>query len=318
MVGVDIGGTNSVVGIVDEAGSMLLQSRFPTQAQESADKFVPRLALVVAGLRHQLSPGARVTGMVIASPAANARNGFVDNPANFNWGRVDLIGLMRQTFDIPVSIMNDSDAAVLGESHFGIARGMNNVLLLTLGTGLGAGIMIDGKLVQGANGAAGEFGHMTMSSGGRSCACGRSGCVETYVSAPGVRRTVFELLAERVEPSALRSVAFNDLTTDRIYQLALEGDPIAQGAFEVTGRHLGELVADIVAAFDPEAVVLSGGLVNAGDLLVAPARRAFEEHVLGRYKERVKILVSTLNDGQAAILGASWFAREILLDAELP
>lgn len=192
-VGVDIGGTNSVVGVVDDAGRLRARTNFSTHARESVDLFVPRLAHVISGLCEELSPHTRIRGIGIASPAASTREGIVDNPANFQWGRVDLAGMVGRYFDVPILILNDGDAAVLGETRYGAARGMSNVLLMTLGTGLGAGILLDGRLVQGAHGAAGELGHMIVTPGGRECACGRRGCAETYISASGVRRTAFEL-----------------------------------------------------------------------------------------------------------------------------
>lgn len=316
MVGVDIGGTNSVVGIVDGGGTILLQKRFPTKAQESAGEYVLRLLRTISELRDELPHGASVQGIGIAIPAANSREGIVESPANFSWGRVDLVGMMKQSIDLPVSIINDGDAAVLGEVRYGAARGMTNLLMITLGTGLGAGIVVHGQLVQGHNGGAGEFGHMAIVPEGRQCACGCRGCVETYVSAPGLRRTVFELLAQRIDESELRRIAFTDLNAETIARLAREGDAIAKAAFETTGTYLGQMLANLVAAFDPEAIVLCGGLVNAGDLLVGPARRSFDDHVLERYKGKVRILVSNLNNGQAAILGASWLVRDLLQGAE--
>lgn len=314
VIGVDIGGTNSVVGFVNEAGTLLLHGRFPTMAHRSAGEFVPRLSEVIGELKQELPAGSRVRAIVIASPAANARNGTVDNPANFKWGRVDLVGMMKKTFDVPISIMNDSDAALLGETRYGVAQGLTNVLLITLGTGLGAGIMMDGRLVQGAHGAAGEFGHMTIIPGGRQCACGRRGCVESYVSASGICRTTFELLEQSREESSLRDLSFETLTAEKVHQCAVKGDPIAKAALEETGKSLGMMLANIVAAFDPEAIVLCGGLVNAGELLIAPARKAFESNVLERYRSTVSILVSRLNNGQAAILGASCQVLDTLYD----
>jgi len=214
-----------------------------------------------------------------------------------------------------VAVTNDANAALLGEMCYGVARGMSNVTMITLGTGLGGGIAIDGSLVQGAHGAAGEFGHITMAVEGRYCGCGRRGCAETYVSAPALLRTVFELLAVRLEESALRHISFSSLTAEDVSKFALEGDALATEAFNVTGWYLGRLIANVAAAFDPEAVILFGGLMNAGDLLVAPARRSFEEHALAIARDRIKILVSGLNDGRAAILGASRLVRDALVEA---
>ncbi len=315
-VGVDIGGTNSVVGVVDDAGTVRARTQFPTHARESVELFVPRLAHVISGLCEEFSPHTRVRGIGIASPAASTREGIVDNPANFQWGRVDLAGLVGRYFDVPIIILNDGDAAVLGETRYGAARGMSNVLVMTLGTGLGAGILVDGRLVQGAHGAAGELGHMIVTQGGRECACGRRGCAETYVSASGVRRTAFELLAESVAPSRLRNASFETLTADHVAELAANGDALAIEAFRRTGMALGLLLANVVTGFDPEAIVLCGGLIHAGELLAAPARESFERHVLERYRGKVRMVLSTLTDGEAAILGASSLVRESISRVE--
>jgi glucokinase len=316
MVGADVGGTNSVVGIVDGDGVILLQARFATRAHEPAPDYVPRLLQVINALRDELPHGALVHGIGLAIPAANSREGIVESPANFNWGRVDFVGMMKESVDLPVSIINDGDAAVLGEIRYGAASGMTDVLMITLGTGLGAGIVVHGKLVQGKNGAAGEFGHMAFVPEGRQCTCGCRGCVETYVSARGIRRTVFALLAERTDESGLRQIAFADLTAETIAGLARDGDTIAKAAFEITGAYLGQMLASLVAAFDPEAIVLGGGLVKAGDLLLAPAQRSLNDHMLKRCRENMRLLVSHLSDGHAAILGSSWFARDMLQGAE--
>jgi glucokinase len=316
VVGVDLGGTNTSVGVVDDSGKMLFHAKFPTRPWESAARFVSRLAAVIQEMTGRLSPGASLRGIGIASPAANGLRGTIESPANLGWGTVNIIAMVRQHFSLPVAITNDANAALLGEQMFGVARGMKNVIMITLGTGLGAGIAVDGKLLQGENGAAGEFGHMTLNSGGRVCGCGRRGCVETYVSASGLRRTVLDLLADRLDESALRSISFNDLTAETVSRLAEDGDAMALEALAITGRHLGRLVADLAAAFDPEAVVLYGGLVNAGELLVAPAREGFEHHVMKAYRGKVRILVSSLNNGEAAVLGAGCLVRDLLAGVE--
>jgi glucokinase len=315
-VGVDIGGTNTAVGFVCEDGKRLLQATFPTRGQDSAAAFIRRFAGVMRELIVDLPATYSVRGIGIASPAANGRKGTVENPANLHWGKVNLVELVKEQFDLPVAITNDANAALLGEMEYGVTRGMSNVIMITLGTGLGAGIVLDGKLVQGENGAAGEFGHITLDPQGRFCGCGRRGCVETYVSANGIRRTVSALLAERIEESRLRHISFEALTAESVFQLAREGDVIARAAFEVTGSYLGRLIANLAATFDPEAVVLFGGLVNSGELLVDPARRAFEEHVMETYRGKVQILVSSLNDGQAAVLGASCLVRDMMFGVE--
>ena len=316
VVGVDLGGTNTSVGIVDDAGKELLHAKFPTRPRESAAEFVSRLAGVIHELLGKLGNGAVLRGIGIASPAANGPRGTIESPANLGWGTVNITEMVRRHFDIPVAVANDANAALLGEQTFGVARGMKNVIMITLGTGLGAGIAVDGRLLAGENGAGGEVGHMTLDPEGRMCGCGRRGCVETYVSASGLRRTVQELLADRLEDSPMRGISFNDLTAETVSCLAREGDHLALEALTLTGEYLGRLVANLAAAFAPEAVVLYGGLVNAGELLVGPARLAFEKHAMRAYRGKVRILVSSLNNGEAAVLGAGCHVRDILAGVE--
>ncbi len=311
-VGVDIGGTNTAVGLLNTSGSLLRQTTIPTNAFEGAQHFTQRLAETIARMLQNGASTMTVKAIGIACPAVNTREGIVENPANLGWGRVDLVSMMRGYYEVPIALMNDGDAAAIGELRFGAARGLSNFVMITLGTGMGGGIVADGALVRGANGTGGEIGHIIVDPGGRNCGCGRMGCAETYVSATGVCRTVAELLARHVIPSPLRDIPFSTLTAKRVSELAQEGDQLARLVFEVTGRHLGRLLANLAAIFDPEAIVLYGGLVHAGDLLVEPTRRAFQESVLDRYENRVHILISQLNDGQAPICGAGSFALQAL------
>ncbi|MGA9120345.1 MAG: ROK family protein [Bacteroidota bacterium] len=307
-VGVDIGGTNTAIGVMTDSGRIVAETRFSTRGFGGPGGFVDKLAASIAQLLHESTHAAIIHSIGIACPAVNSREGIVDNPANLGWGKVDLVGMLRHHFDYPIHLLNDGDAAVLGEVRFGVARGLSNVVLITLGTGLGAGIVIDGKLVRGTNGIGGEIGHILVAPGDRVCGCGRSGCVETYVSATGICRTATELMGRSIDPSPLRQIAYAELTARTISTLAQQGDPLSRMAYEVTGKHLGNLLANLTAIFDPEAMVLYGGLIHAGDLLVKPALKAFRESVLDRYKNTVRILISQLNDGQASILGAGSFA----------
>lgn len=316
VAGVDIGGTNTAVGIVGGEGRLVSRSVFPTGGQGSAGDFVRHLTQTIRQMVGELPSQARLRGIGMAAPAANWRTGIVESPANLKWGNVNLVAMVREQFHLPVALTNDANAALLGEMTYGMARGLSNVIMITLGTGLGAGIAVDGALVQGENGAAGEFGHMTMELDGRECGCGRQGCAETYVSATGLRRTVFELLAQRLEETELRHVTFSGLAAETVSRLARDGDVVATAALEVTGRYLGRLLANLAAAFDPEAFILGGGLVYAGDPLVESARRAFLEHALKRYTTTVRILVSPSNEGQMAILGASRCAWQTGVPAE--
>ncbi len=307
--GVDIGGTNTAVGIVDSAGRELAAATMTTDARGGVDSFARRLAALINQLCKGLPVSYSLRGIGIASPAANYRDGTIESPANLSWGTINMVALMKQFFDLPIAIANDGDAAALGEMTFGAARELDNYLVVTLGTGLGAGIVTGGVLLRGETGVAGELGHVIMEPGGRECGCGRRGCAETYVSATGLRRTVYDLLARRTAPSELRSIAFDALTGKKVYALALGGDPIACEAFQVTGAYLGRLLANVVAVLDPQAVILAGGLANAGELLLVPTRTVFEEHVLSIHKEKIDLLISSLPDGQAAVLGASHLVR---------
>ena len=304
-IGVDIGGTNTVVGAVSEAGQCVGKSSFLTHSCLSVEDFTIKLVATISALSEQWIPDRAIAGIGVASPAARQREGIIQGPANLKWESINIVSLLKPHFDVPIIVTNDSNAAALGEMKFGMAKGMKNFVVITIGTGLGAGIVIDGRLLHGENSMAGELGHMTIEPGGRLCGCRRRGCVETYVSATGIRRTVFELLARSTDESELRAICFNNLTAENIYELARLGDPIATEAFEVTGKLLGRVLSNTVAVFDPEAIILSGGLMNAGDLLLDPTTRSFDENVLQLHKKKTVILRSRLKDGEAAILGAS-------------
>ncbi len=312
VVGVDIGGTNTALGVIDGRGTLLRSTEFPTTSAEGPAKFVRTLANEIQMLLAAPPISGDVRSIGIACPAVNARKGVVENPANLGWGTVDIVKMLQEHYDRPVFLLNDGDAAVLGEVRFGVARGLSNVVLVTLGTGLGGGIVMDGELVRGTNGTGGEIGHIIVAPGGRQCACGRRGCVETYVSATGVCRTAAELMATHLLPSRLRAIPFVEVTALKMYDLARDGDELARLAFEVTGRHLGRLLANLAAIYDPEALVLYGGLVHAGPYLLDPTFQAFHENVLEHYKSSVRILVTRLNDGQASILGAGTHALQML------
>ena len=316
--GIDIGGTNTTVGLVDPAGHILSSKTLPTATPGGADEFVARIASVLNEESRQLAPDLTLSGIGGASPAANMREGTIHRPANLPWGTIHIVRMLKQYFDFPVAILNDSNASALGELHYGLAKKMKNFCVITLGTGLGAGIVVQGQLLQGETGVAGELGHITFDPHGRECGCGRRGCAETYLSATGLCRTAFELAAQRTAPTRLRSISYNDLSARKVFELAREGDLIACEAFDMTGMYLGRLLADVAAIFDPQAVIITGGLANAGDLLLTPARKTFHTTVLDLHQGGVDILVSGLPDGQAAILGASRLVREMAMQNVLP
>lgn len=309
VIGIDIGGTSTSFGFVNRHGTLTAEATLATEADQPAESLVSRLYDAILKLRTTLPPQTDIAGIGIGAPNANYHRGTVENPPNLNWGAsVNLAELFRQRFDLPVAVTNDANAAAIGELLFGGARGMKHAIVITLGTGLGSGFIVNGELLYGAGGFAGELGHTTVDPGGRHCACGKRGCLETYVSATGLCRTVLELLGQRREPSRLRNESFNSLTSKQISDAAGGGDPIALAAFDATSRILGMKLADAVAHTGPEAIFLSGGLAAAGDLLVMPTRRYLEEFLFNPYKGKVRLLRSELPEGSGALLGAAALA----------
>ncbi len=305
-LGIDIGGTNTVLGFVTRTGSILAESSMTTNGTEAADLYVARLHVKIKEMLDKVGETCDLKGIGIGAPNANYYNGTVEFPPNLNWdGVTELVKMIRQYYTIPVAITNDANAAAIGEMKFGAAKGMKDFIVIALGTGLGSGIVVDGKVVYGHDGFAGEIGHVIVDENGRMCGCGRRGCLETYVSAGGICRTVFELLCERKEESELRNIGFNQLTSKMISNAALRGDVIALAAFEETGRILGLKLADAVTHTSPEAIILFGGLSAAGELLLNPTQRYMEEYMLNIFKNKVKLLPSGLKEGNTAVLGAS-------------
>ena len=309
VIGIDIGGTTTSFGVVDRQGTLLGEATLATLADQPAAALVARLHDAIEQLRADLPQLHILSGIGIGAPNANYLRGTVENPPNLNWGEsVNLVKLFRHRYDLPVAVTNDANAAAIGELLFGGARGMKHAIVITLGTGLGSGIIVNGELLYGADGCAGELGHTTVDPVGRECACGKRGCLETYVSATGLCRTVCELLAERREASPLRDVNFNQLTAKTVFEAARSGDPLALAAFDATARTLGIKLADAVAHTSPEAIFLSGGLAAAGDLLLAPARRYLEEFLFAPYRDTVQLRLSELPEGKGAVLGAAALA----------
>jgi glucokinase len=309
VIGIDIGGTSTSFGFVDRNGALVGEATLDTEAGQPADRLVSRLHDAVGSILSTLPQRMNISGIGIGAPNANYIRGTVENPVNLNWGAsVNLVELFRQRYDLPVAVTNDANAAAIGELLFGGARGMKHAIVITLGTGLGSGIISNGELLYGADGFAGELGHTTVEPMGRHCACGKRGCLETYVSATGLCRTVSELLGQRREPSRLRDVSFNRLTSKLIHEAACEGDPIALAAFDEASRVLGMKLADAVAHTGPEAIFLSGGLAASGDILITPTRRCLEEFLFTPYKGKVQLLRSELPEGSGALLGAAALA----------
>ena len=313
-IGIDIGGTNTVFGIVDKEGKVIAKSSIKTKAHESFDAYLEELHKELDSLIKESDAAGKISGIGIGAPAANYHTGEIANAANLNWGeRVPIAKLVSEKFGgLPVAITNDANAATLGEMTYGAAKGMKDVVMITLGTGVGSGIVSNGKLVYGHDGLAGELGHVRVERNGRECGCGRKGCLETYCSSTGVVRTAKEFLKSG-NSSALRDIPEDKLTSKDVYDAAKAGDRMANEIFEFTGKMLGEALADFTAFSSPEAFILFGGLMRSGDLLLEPVKKAFDESLLFVYKEKPKILVSELNEDDGAVLGASalgWIADE--------
>lgn len=305
VLGIDIGGTTTSFGFVDHEGHLLAAATIPTDAHESAQVLVFRLHEKIEEIRTTLPGAIRLRGIGIGAPNANYYRGTVENPVNLNWGEsVNLVELFRHHYDVPVAITNDANAAAIGEMKFGGAKGLRHFIVITLGTGLGSGIVVNGELLYGADGFAGELGHTIVDPKGRQCGCGKTGCLETYVSAGGICRTVFELLAKRRDHSSLRDFSYHELSSKKIFDAAIAGDTIALAAFDSTALILGMKLADSIAHTSPEAIFLFGGLAAAGDLLLKPTQLYMEEFMFNTFKGKVKLLPSGMEEGTCAILGA--------------
>ena len=315
VMGVDIGGTNTVFGIVDARGDVVASGSIKTQNHADFDDYLKELHHEMERLIKANGVEGQIQGIGIGAPNANYYTGEIQNPPNLPWGDViPLAEKMSKAFHgIPVAITNDANAAALGEMTYGAARGLKDFIMITLGTGVGSGIVINGQLVYGHDGFAGELGHLVVKrNNGRVCGCGRTGCLEAYCSATGVARTAREFLELRSEPSALRDLQIEDITSKDVYDAAMAGDKMAKEIFEYTAKILGDAMADMVAFSSPQAIILFGGLAKSGDLLLKPLKEEFEKALFPIFKGKTKILISELKESDAAVLGASalgWEAK---------
>jgi glucokinase len=306
IVGIDIGGTSTKFGVVDLKGHVLYQSKIPTQTHEDFHEYIKDLNTAIKKGVNEVGSDVKIIGVGIGAPNANYYRGTIEHAANLRWkGIIPIVEIMKSDFNVPVLITNDANAAAMGEMIYGKAKGMKDFIVITLGTGLGAGIVCNGKLVHGHDGFAAELGHVIVNPIGRQCGCGRRGCLETYVSATGIKRTVYKMLADHMEDSELRGISFHDLTTKMIAESAMRGDLVAKDAFKYTGQVLGEKLADTVAHTDPEAIFLFGGLSLSGDLIFEPTRKYLEQTLMPIYRGKVQVLPSGLQNQSAPILGAS-------------
>ena len=304
---IDIGGTNTKVALIAYSGKIVATDSIPTQRFENESAYFRGLFRAIGNLLKRISVDYKLTGIGIGAPSCNEAEGIIERPANLPFSdRVEIVQIISQQYGLPTFLTKDSSAATLGEHLYGAAVGIDNFVLLTLGTGLGCGMMINGEIVKGANGLAGEFGHTTVDLNGRACTCGKRGCLETYVSATGLKRTVFELMATTTLPSVFRRISYDHLTSVQIFEAAQKEDPIALYAFKETGKVLGWKLADIISYVEPEMIILTGGLSKAGNLLIEPAMKSMEDNLLGMFKGLVQIRTSALGVNNAALLGAAW------------
>ena len=313
VIGVDLGGTNTVFGIVDTYGKIVAEDSIKTQKYKTAEEFVEAGVACLLPLIAQGGGTEKIEGMGIGAPNANYYTGAIEIAPNIAWAHDSVVPLgemFSQKLGIPVHLTNDANAAALGEMTYGAARGMKNFIVITLGTGVGSGIVINGQLVYGHDGFAGELGHVTMVRGeeGRVCGCGRKGCLECYCSASGMARTAREMLANTDRPSLLREKNPADIESLDVSIAAGKGDELANEIFQFTGKMLGEACADFTAFSSPEAYIFFGGLCKAGDLIMKPIEESYNRAVMPIYRGKAKFLVSGLMNANAAVFGASALA----------
>jgi glucokinase len=305
-VGIDIGGTNTKYGIVDREGNVLQQGSIGTTDYTAFDDYFEGMASAIEACRKNLPNESRIIGIGIGAANGNYYTGNIEHATNLKWkGILPLAKMFTDRFNVPCILTNDANAAAVGEMIYGNARGMKDFIVITLGTGLGSGFVCGGILLNGHHGIAGELGHTSVNPTGRFCNCGKRGCLETYVSATGIKRTVYKLLADHLETSELRGISFDNLSTKMITEAAGRGDVVAHAAFEYTGRILGMKLAETVVHTDPEAIFLFGGLSLAGDLIFKPTIKHMEANLMPLFRGKVKVLPSALQNQAAPILGAS-------------
>ena len=317
VIGLDLGGTNSVFGIVDARGDIKATTAIKTGGFETAEAYVDACIEALQPIIEQVGGLDTIKAMGIGAPNGNYYKGTIEMAPNLPWAHDVVVPLAQMFSDrlggIPVALTNDANAAAIGEMVYGVARGMKNFIVITLGTGVGSGIVVNGQLLYGCDGFAGELGHVTMVRGaeGRPCGCGRTGCLEAYCSATGVARTAREILSKTTRPSLLRDLNPDAITSLDVSIAAEKGDEVANEIYQFTGKMLGEACADFAAFSSPEAFIFFGGMVKAGELIMKPIREAYDAHVLKNFRGKAKFLVSGLDGASAAVLGASAIGWEI-------
>ena len=313
-MGIDIGGTNTVFGIVDTRGMVIASGSIKTAKHNKVEDYIDELHREATRLIEANDAVDKIHGIGIGAPNANYFTGVIEDGVNLPWPTpLPLAKLVEEKFGIPVAVTNDANAAAIGEMTYGAARGIKDFIMITLGTGVGSGIVINGQVVYGHDGFAGELGHVIVKrTNGRLCGCGRTGCLEAYCSATGVARTAREFLEIRTEPSLLRNIDVDQITSKDVYDAAVNGDKLAKDIFEYTGAILGEAFANMMVFSSPAAFILFGGLSKSGELLLKPLRAAMDRNMMAIFKGKPKVLLSELKEADAAVLGASalgWEAK---------
>ena len=314
VLGIDIGGTNTVFGIVDTRGAVIASASIKTGKHSKIEDYLDELYTEATRLLEANDAVGKIHGIGIGAPNANYFSGIIEDGVNLPWPTpIPLAQMVSDKFGIPVAITNDANAAAIGEMTYGAARGLKDFIMITLGTGVGSGIVINGQVVYGHDGFAGELGHMIVKrNNGRLCGCGRTGCLEAYCSATGVARTAREFLEIRTEPSILRNMPIDQITSKDVYDAAMQGDQLAKEVFDYTGTILGEAFADMTVFSSPQAFILFGGLAKSGELLLKPLRTAMDKNMMAIFRGKPKVLLSELKEADAAVLGASalgWEAK---------
>ena len=313
VIGIDMGGTNTAFGLVDARGTVLASSSIKTAKHADIKDYIAELHEAIMRLVEENNAVDKINGIGIGAPNACYYTGVIADGVNLPWPTpIPLADLITEKFGIPCVITNDANAAAIGEMTYGVARGMKDFIMITLGTGVGSGIVINGQVVYGHDGFAGELGHVIMKrTNGRMCGCGRSGCLEAYCSATGVARTAREFLEIRTDESLLRNIPVDEITSKDVYDCAVQDDKLAKEIFEYTGTILGEALADFCTFSSPEAFVLFGGLTKSGELIMKPVREAYEKNVMTCFKGKAKIVLSEMKESDAAVLGASALGWEV-------
>lgn len=310
VIGLDLGGTNAVFGIVDANAQIIAQTSIKTQAYPTVQEFVAASLEALKPLIEEVGGIRMIQGMGIGAPNANYYTGMIEMAPNLSWAKnenVPLAKMFSEGLGVKVTMTNDANAAALGEMTYGVAKGMKNFIVITLGTGVGSGIVINGDLVYGHDGFAGELGHVIVdrTENARLCGCGRKGCLEAYCSATGVMRSAKEVLEKTDKPSLLRDIPLNEINSYEVFKAAEQGDEVAKEIFDFTGKMLGQACADFAVFSSPEAFVFFGGLTKSGEWIMKPIRESYDANVLNIFRGKAKFLISSLDGAGAAVLGAA-------------